>query len=144
MMKRMVLTVLSMFALAACGTGEMADTSDPQEGSAAKALAQSISVPVGDPITMVAAPFVSVTAKVGDTLTFTTTGPACSLNCNYSWRNPDAGIARYGGVILGYGPTLTTIASVAGNSRVTLDYCVKTSARFQRCILTYVYITTNP
>jgi hypothetical protein len=106
-------------------------------------LTQAISVPVGDPIALVAAPYVSVAAHVGDTLNFTATGPACATGCSYTWRNPDAGLARYGGVILGYGSTLTTTASTAGNSRVTLNYCVQTSARFSRCIYTYVYITTT-
>ena len=107
-------------------------------------LVQDIPVPVGDPIAMVAAPAVNVSAHVGDTLNFRSTGPTCATGCSYTWRNPDAGIARYGGVILGYGATLTTTASTAGNSRVTLDYCVQTSARFSRCIYTYVYITTAP
>ena len=143
-MKRMVLAVFSMCALAACGSSEPADNSESQKGSAAQALTQSISVPAGDPIANIAAPAVTVTAKVGDTLAFTVAGPICSTTCSYTWRNPDAGIARYGGVILGYGPTLTTTASVAGNSRLTLGYCVQTSARFSRCISTIVYVTTNP
>jgi hypothetical protein len=111
--------------------------------SVTEAVDVPTSVPVGDPIQMISAPPVFVTAQVGDSITFTSAGPTCSVNCSYTWRDPDHGIPRFGGVILGYGPTLTITENAAGSSRVTLGYCVRTSPRFSRCISTFVYVTTT-
>jgi hypothetical protein len=137
--------VAGVVALAGCGRGTDAGDVDGLEptGSVSKAVTQPISVPVGDPINLVSAPPVLVTAAVGDVLALTAAGPACSLGCSYTWKNPDQGLARYGGVILGYGQTFSVTEAVAGNSRINLEYCVKTSARFSRCIYTSVYVTTN-
>ncbi|MBK7865115.1 MAG: hypothetical protein IPJ65_42265 [Archangiaceae bacterium] len=127
-------------ALAGCGVGTGAeDGLDNVSG----AVTQAISVPVGDPITMVAAPYVQVTAAVGDVLNLTAAGPSCGTGCSYTWYDPDQGIPRYGGAIIGYGSTLTVTEAVAGNSRINLKYCVRTSARFSRCIYTNVYVATN-
>ena len=106
------------------------------------AQAASANVPVGDPIAQVNGPKVFVTAPAGEPVTLTAVGSSCVSSC-YSWRNPDAGLVRYGGVILGYGPTVTVTPLGDGPSRVTLRHCVPTSARFVRCATTYVYITTT-
>ena len=104
------------------------------------AQAATANVPVGDPIAQVNGPNVFVTAPAGEPITLMAVGSSCVSTC-YSWRNPDAGLVRYGGVILGYGPVLTVTPIMAGPSRVTLRYCVPTSARLVRCATTYVYIT---
>ncbi len=140
-MKTFVL--ISLFALTSVGCGGPLEDAQAELGTATQEVNIAVSVPVGDPFRMVAAPAVSVAAQVGDTLTLTSSGPVCGLGCSYTWRNPDLGIPRYGGAILGYGQTLTVTESVAGASRITLEYCVKTSARFSRCIYTYVYVTTT-
>ena len=57
-------------------------------------------------------------------------------------RDPDIGIARFGGVILGYGQTLTTSKSIAGTSRINLNYSLNTGGRFYRTAITIVYLTT--
>ena len=106
------------------------------------AQAASANVPVGDPIAQVSGPNVFVTAPAGEPITLTAVGSVCVSSC-YSWRNPDAGLARYGGVIIGYGPTITVTPIAAGPSRITLRYCVPTSTRFVRCATTFVYITTT-
>ena len=106
------------------------------------AQAASADVQVGDPIALANGPSVFVTAPVGEAVTLTAVGSPCVSTC-YTWRNPDTGLTRYGGVILGYGPTVTVTPAVVGSSRVTLRYCVATSARFVRCATTYVYFTTT-
>jgi hypothetical protein len=130
---------LASFVFAGCAT----DADDLDTGTASDPLSIAISVPVGDPIAMVAAPYVVADPLVGDVLNLTAVAPTCPTTCSFTWRDPDHGLARYGGVILGYGPTMSITESVAGSSRVTLDYCQKTSGRFSRCIKTMVYVTTH-
>ncbi len=107
-----------------------------------QALTQEIYVKAGDPIAMVAAPYVVVNAAVGDVLHLNAVY-TCPTSCTITWRDPDQGIARYGGVILGYGNTLSVTKTVAGNSRVSMTYCQRTSATSSRCIATMVYVTTT-
>jgi hypothetical protein len=139
MNERNKMFLAAAFVLAGCAT----DADELDTGTASDPLSLAISVQVGDPIAMVAAPYVIVDALVGDVLDLTAVAPTCPTTCSLTWRDPDRGIARYGGVILGYGPTLSITESVAGSSRVTLDYCQKTSGRFSRCIKTMVYVTTH-
>lgn len=101
----------------------------------------SADVPVGDPILGTNGASVSLVVGVAEPIVLTAVGASCASSC-YSWRDPDSGLIRYGGVTLGYGPVLTVTSSVVGSSRVTLRYCVKTSIRFVRCATTFVYITT--
>jgi hypothetical protein len=44
-------------------------------------------------------------AFLGESVTFTSTG-ACSQPCGLTWRNPDVGLSRFGGAIIGYGPSV--------------------------------------
>ena len=106
------------------------------------AQAASADVQVGDPFAPSLGPSVFVTAPLGEPVSLTAVGSPCVSTC-YTWRNPDAGLVRYGGVILGYGPSITLTPVTVGASRVALRYCVKTSARFQKCASTIVYITTT-
>ncbi len=132
-------------AIPACASpveGSASDETNDETSVTEQALTQDISVQVGDPIAMVSAPYVQVNAAVGDTLNFSAVS-SCPTSCTLTWRDPDHGIARYGGVILGYGSTLTTTQTVAGNSRISLTYCQRTSPRFSRCFATMVYITTT-
>lgn len=150
MMMKYTAALGTLFALAftpACASSvdesAAGATGDETQASTEQALTGTtyeVSVPVGDPIAMVSAPYVLVNDVVGDTLHLNAVSscPTC-----LTWRNPDQGIARYGGVILGYGQSLTVTPNVAGNSRVSLTYCVATSPRFSRCIATMVYITTK-
>ena len=77
------------------------------------AQAASANVPVGDPIAQVSGPNVFVTAPAGESITLTAVGSTCVSTC-YSWRNPDAGLVRYGGVILGYGPAVVRCVASIG------------------------------
>jgi hypothetical protein len=45
-------------------------------------------------------------AALGQPVTFTSTS-ACNQPCGLTWRNPDIGLARYGGAIIGYGQSVT-------------------------------------
>jgi hypothetical protein len=139
MMKTTTLFLVGASLLSACGidADELPDTATVDEAITGTI---AVSVPVGDPINMVSAPAVTVTAAVGDTVSLTA-ATTCTT-CN-SWYDPDHGIPRFGGVLLGSAPTLSIVESVAGNSRVNLRYCVRTSPRFSRCINTNVFITTN-
>ena len=60
------------------------------------------------------------TGQVGETLTFTSTNP-CTTACSLTWRRPDIGIARFGGVIVGQGEQITLAFDTPGNHQVVLD-----------------------
>ena len=99
-------------------------------------------VVAGDPIKLTYGPPVFITAAVGESFTLNAVAPPSAAKSSFTWRDPDSGIARFGGVILGYGQTLTTSKSVVGTSRITLTYSVNTGGRFYRTAITVVYITT--
>lgn len=99
-------------------------------------------VVAGDPINLTYGPPVFITVAVGESFTLNAVAPPTTARSGFTWRDPDIGIARFGGVILGYGQTLTTSKSVAGTSRITLTNSVNTGGRFYRTAITMVYITT--
>ena len=106
-------------------------------GIVATLNAATVDVPVGS-IATGGGGYVLAKLKVGEPLTLRAVGASAG---SVTWRDPDHGLARFGGVILGYGPTLTTTPTVVGNSRITLTYSVNTGGRFYRTATTYVYIT---
>ena len=59
-------------------------------------------------------------ALVGDPVTFTSTNP-CTITCSLSWRRPDLGIARFGGVIVGRGEQITLTFAGPGTYQLVLD-----------------------
>ncbi len=68
-------------------------------------------------------------ALVGAPVTFTSTNP-CTVACSLTWRRPDLGIARFGGVIVGRGEQITLTFAEPGIYRLVLDLeetCVGTS-----------------
>jgi hypothetical protein len=134
--------VVAIATIPACASPVEGDEAAASTEQAITGATYEVSVLVGDPINLVSAPFVSVSAAVGDTLHLNAVS-ACPTTCSLTWRDPDHGLARFGGVILGYGPSLSISETVAGSSRVSLTFCQKTSPRFSRCIATMVYITTT-
>ncbi len=60
------------------------------------------------------------TAGVGEPVTFTSTNP-CTVACSLTWRRPDIGIARFGGVIVGRGEQITLTFAEPGTYQVVLD-----------------------
>ncbi len=99
-------------------------------------------VVAGDPIKLTYGPPVFITVVVGESFTLNAIAPPTTAPSGFTWRDPDIGIARFGGVILGYGDTLTTSKRVVGTSRITLTYSLNTGGRFYRTAITMVYITT--
>ena len=59
-------------------------------------------------------------ALVGQPVTFTSTNP-CTIVCSLTWRRPDIGIARFGGVIVGQGQQFTMSFPQPGTYEVVLD-----------------------
>ncbi len=59
-------------------------------------------------------------ALVGQPVTFTSTNP-CTIACSLTWRRPDIGIARFGGVIVGQGQQFTMSFPQPGTYEVVLD-----------------------
>ncbi len=59
-------------------------------------------------------------ALVGDPITFTSTNP-CTTACSLTWRRPDIGLARFGGVIVGRGEQFTMSFTDPGSYQVVLD-----------------------
>ena len=59
-------------------------------------------------------------ALVGQPITFTSTNP-CTIVCSLTWRRPDIGIARFGGVIVGEGQQFTMSFPQPGTYEVVLD-----------------------
>ena len=102
--------------------------------------AATFNVPTGSIATGSSTP-VFITVNAGESFTLKAVAPPITARYGFTWRNPDIGIPRFGGVILGYDETLTTIIPVAGQSRITLTYSVNTGGRFYRTAVTYVYIT---
>ena len=68
-------------------------------------------------------------ALVGDPVTFTSTNP-CTVACSLTWRQPDLGIVRFGGMIVGQGEQITLTFAQPGSYQLVLDLaetCVGTS-----------------
>jgi hypothetical protein len=68
-------------------------------------------------------------ALVGDPVTFTSTNP-CTVACGLTWRRPDLGIPRFGGVIVGQGEQITLTFATPGQYQLVLDLsetCVGTT-----------------
>ena len=59
-------------------------------------------------------------ALVGQPVTFTSTNP-CTTACSLTWRRPDIGLARFGGVIVGRGEQFTLSFAEPGVYQVVLD-----------------------
>ncbi len=59
-------------------------------------------------------------ALVGAPVTFTSTNP-CTTACSLTWRRPDIGLARFGGVIVGRGDQFTMSFAAPGTYQVVLD-----------------------
>ncbi len=59
-------------------------------------------------------------ASVGEPVTFTLTHP-CTVACALTWRRPDLGLARFGGMIVGNGETITLTFPEPGRYRLVLD-----------------------
>ena len=57
---------------------------------------------------------------VGEPITFTSTNP-CTVACSLTWRRPDIGLARFGGVIVGQGEQITLSFAQPGSYQVVLD-----------------------
>ncbi len=59
-------------------------------------------------------------ALVNDPVTFTSTNP-CTVACSLTWRRPDLGIPRFGGVIVGRGEQITQTFAEPGVYLLVLD-----------------------
>jgi hypothetical protein len=59
-------------------------------------------------------------ALVGQAVTFTSTNP-CTTACSLTWRRPDIGLARFGGVIIGRGEQFSLSFAEPGAYQVVLD-----------------------
>src|SRR5258706_10606754 len=59
-------------------------------------------------------------ALVDQPVTFTSTNP-CTAVCSLTWRRPDIGLARFGGVIIGRGDQFTLGFAQPGVYQVVLD-----------------------
>ena len=59
-------------------------------------------------------------ALVGAPITFTSTNP-CTTACSLTWRRPDIGLTRFGGVIVGRGDQFTMSFPDPGTYEVVLD-----------------------
>ena len=59
-------------------------------------------------------------ALVDQPVTFTSTNP-CTIACSLTWRRPDIGLARFGGVIIGRGDQFTLSFAAPGVYQVVLD-----------------------
>src|SRR4249920_1302994 len=53
-------------------------------------------------------------ALVGQSITFTSTNP-CTTACSLTWRRPDIGLTRFGGVIVGRGQQFSMSFPDPGN-----------------------------
>ena len=60
------------------------------------------------------------TALVGEPVTFTSTNP-CTTACSLTWRRPDIGLVRFGGVIVGRGEQFSMSFAAPGTYQVVLD-----------------------
>ena len=60
------------------------------------------------------------TAVVGEPVVFTSTNP-CTTACSLTWRRPDIGLVRFGGVIVGRGEQITLTFGEPGSYQVVLD-----------------------
>jgi hypothetical protein len=60
------------------------------------------------------------TALVGEPVVFTSTNP-CTTACSLTWRRPDIGLVRFGGVIVGRGEQITLSFAQPGSYQVVLD-----------------------
>ena len=60
------------------------------------------------------------TALVGEPVVFTSTNP-CTTACSLTWRRPDIGLVRFGGVIVGRGEQITLSFALPGSYQVVLD-----------------------
>ena len=85
-------------------------------------------------------------AVVGTPVVFTA-GPT-TLPCQLTWRRPDIGIRRFGGVIIGYGPSIQYTFTAPGVYPVTLDLsqtCAGGGGRLVCHSYATVYVTVvNP
>ena len=59
-------------------------------------------------------------ALVGQPVTFTSVNP-CTVACSLTWRRPDIGLARFGGVIIGRGAQFSLSFAAPGVYQVVLD-----------------------
>src|SRR3954452_12008934 len=86
-------------------------------------------------------------ALVGETVTFSSTNP-CTTLCALTWYRPDIGLTRFGGVIVGQGPTMTISFDAPGTYPVVLDlseHCDGTSRLVcHSAALLYVQIDADP
>src|SRR3954451_20082634 len=86
-------------------------------------------------------------AAVGETVTFTSTNP-CTTVCGLTWYRPDIGLTRFGGVIVGQGPTMTISFDAPGTYPVVLDlseHCDGTTRLVcHSAALMYVDIVADP
>ena len=83
-------------------------------------------------------------ALVGEPVTYTSVNP-CTVNCALTWYRPDIGLTRFGGVIVGQGPTVTLTFDAAGTYPVVLDlaeHCDGTT-RLVCHSAALVYVTIN-
>ena len=60
------------------------------------------------------------TALVGEPVTFTSTNP-CTTACSLTWRRPDIGLVRFGGVVVGRGEQFSMSFAAPGSYEVVLD-----------------------
>src|SRR3954451_18721885 len=86
-------------------------------------------------------------ALVGETVTFSSTNP-CTTLCALTWYRPDIGLTRFGGVIVGQGPTMTISFDAPGTYPVVLDlseHCDGTTRLVcHSAALLYVEIVADP
>ncbi|MEO8264964.1 MAG: PKD domain-containing protein [Ilumatobacteraceae bacterium] len=59
-------------------------------------------------------------AAVGEPITFTSTNP-CTTACSLTWRRPDIGLVRFGGVVVGRGEQFSMSFAAPGSYQVVLD-----------------------
>lgn len=66
-------------------------------------------------------------AVVGEPVTFTSTNP-CTVACSLTWRRPDIGLTRFGGVIVGRGEQISLSFAEPRKYRLVLDLAVPVSS----------------